>query len=131
LGLEYFCFDTDEIWHRDDQDLVALAAEEVEKLRLANREEVLDGIVIRSPKTYPVYDPGYAPRVEIIRDYLSGITNLQTMGRNGLHRYNNQDHSMLSALYAVRNIIEGEDLDVWDINIDEEYHEIKEEGNDS
>ena len=77
-------------------------------------------------KTYPVYDPGYARRVEIIRDYLSGITNLQTMGRNGLHRYNNQDHSMLSALYAVRNIL-GEDLNVWDINIDEEYHEIKEE----
>jgi protoporphyrinogen oxidase len=128
LGLEYFCFDTDEIWHRDDRDLIALAAEEVEKLRFASREEVLDGIVIRSPKTYPVYDQGYARRVEIIRDYLSGIKNLQTMGRNGLHRYNNQDHSMLSALYAVRNILGGEELDVWDINIDEEYHEIKEEG---
>jgi protoporphyrinogen oxidase len=127
LGLEYFCFDTDEIWQRDDKDLIALAAEEVEKLHFASREQVRDGIVIRSPKTYPVYDEGYAGRVEVIRDYLSGIENLQTMGRNGLHRYNNQDHSMLSALYAVRNIL-GEDLDVWEINIDEEYHEIKEEG---
>ncbi len=126
LGLEYFCFDTDEIWNRDDRDLIALAAVEVEKLRFASREQVRDGIVIRSPKTYPVYDRGYAERVEVIRDYLSGITNLQTMGRNGLHRYNNQDHSMLSALYAVRNLL-GEDLNVWDINIDEEYHEIKEE----
>jgi len=126
LGLEYFCFATDEIWSRDDRDLIAMAAEEVERLKFAARDQVLDGIVIRSPKTYPIYDGGYQDRVQIIRDYLATLKNLQTMGRNGLHRYNNQDHSMLSALFAVRNVL-GENLSVWDINIDEEYHEIKEE----
>jgi protoporphyrinogen oxidase len=126
LGLEYFCFATDEIWKRDDRDLIAMAAEEVERLKFANRDQVLDGIVIRSPKTYPIYDGGYQDQVRIIRAYLASMKNLQTMGRNGLHRYNNQDHSMLSALFAVRNVL-GEKLSVWDINIDEEYHEIKEE----
>ncbi len=124
LGLEYFCFDTDEIWNMDNQKLIAMAAQEVEMLGFASRDQVRDGLVIRSPKTYPIYDEGYDSRVKIIRDYLSGITNFQTMGRNGLHRYNNQDHSMLTAMYAVRNIL-GESLDVWDINVDESYHEIK------
>ncbi len=130
LGLEYFCFDTDEIWNKDNQKLIAMAAQEVEMLGFASRDQVCDGLVIRSPKTYPIYDEGYDSRVKIIRDYLSGITNFQTMGRNGLHRYNNQDHSMLTALYAVRNIL-GERLDIWDINVDESYHEIKEAENET
>lgn len=130
LGLEYFCFDTDEIWNRKDEDLISMATAEVEKLNFASQNQVIDGLVIRSPKTYPIYDEGYRERVELIKGYLSTIKNLQTMGRNGLHRYNNQDHSMLTALYAVRNIL-GEDLSVWDINIDEEYHEIKEEKDDA
>ena len=130
LGLEYFCFDTDEVWGMDNKKLIAMAAQEVETLGFADRDQVREGLVIRSPKTYPIYDEGYDRRVEIIRDYLSGITNLQTMGRNGMHRYNNQDHSMLTAMYAVRNIL-GESLDVWDINVAESYHEIKEEQDDT
>jgi len=122
LGLEYFCFESDEIWKRDDSELIKLGIEEVGKLKFAAREEVIDGMVIRSPKTYPIYDEGYKERIETIRNYLSRIENLQTMGRNGLHRYNNQDHSMLSAIGAVRNIL-GEKHSVWDINVDDEYHE--------
>jgi protoporphyrinogen oxidase len=122
LGLEYFCFESDEIWKRDDSELIKIGIEEVGKLKFAAREEVIDGMVIRSPKTYPIYDEGYKERIETIRNYLSRIENLQTMGRNGLHRYNNQDHSMLSAIGAVRNIL-GEKHSVWDINVDDEYHE--------
>ena len=127
LGLEYFCFDSDPLWNTDDQKLIELAAAEVERLNFASQDQVRDGLVIRSPKTYPIYDEGYKRRVEVIRDYLAQFSNLQTIGRNGLHRYNNQDHSMLTALYAVRNITGGERSSVWDINIDEEYHEIQEE----
>jgi len=122
LGLEYFCFESDEIWKRGDSRLIKLGIEEVDKLKFAAREEVIDGMVIRSPKTYPIYDEGYKEKIELIKNYLSGIENLQTMGRNGLHRYNNQDHSMLSAIAAVRNIL-GEKHSVWDINVDDEYHE--------
>jgi protoporphyrinogen oxidase len=122
LGLEYFCFDTDEIWNKDDRKLIEMGKEEVVKLKFASKEQILDGLVIRSPKTYPIYDEGYRERIEVIKNYLSSIKNLQTMGRNGLHRYNNQDHSMLSAMYAIRNIL-GEKHSVWDINIDDEYHE--------
>ncbi|MCK4759254.1 MAG: NAD(P)/FAD-dependent oxidoreductase [Candidatus Aminicenantes bacterium] len=122
LGLEYFCFDTDDIWKKDNEELIEMAKEEAVKLKFASREEIIDGLVIRSPKTYPIYDEGYLERVGIIQNYLVGLKNFQTMGRNGLHRYNNQDHSMLSAMYAIRNIL-GEDYSVWDINIDDEYHE--------
>lgn len=122
LGLEYFCFDTDDIWKKDDQELIELGKEEAAHLKFATRNQVIDGLVIRSPKTYPIYDEGYQKRVEVIKNYLEGFQNLQTIGRNGLHRYNNQDHSMLSSIYAIRNIL-GEDLSVWDINIDDEYHE--------
>jgi len=123
LGLEYFCFDTDDIWEKDDKELIELGTKEVIKLKFASREQIIDGFVIRSPKTYPIYDEGYKERIEIIKDYLSTIKNLQTMGRNGLHRYNNQDHSMLSAIFAIRNIL-GENRSIWDINVDDEYHEV-------
>jgi len=123
LGLEYFCFETDDIWEKDDKELIELATKEVIKLKFASKEQIIDGFVIRSPKTYPIYDEGYKERIEIIKNYLSTIKNLQTMGRNGLHRYNNQDHSMLSALFAVRNIL-GENHSIWDINVDDEYHEV-------
>jgi len=122
LGLEYFCFDTDEVWKKDDLELIEMGKEEVVKLKFASTEQILDGLVIRSPKTYPIYDEGYRERIEVIKNYLSSVKNLQTMGRNGLHRYNNQDHSMLSAIYAIRNILD-EKYSVWDINIDDEYHE--------
>ncbi|MFC2160080.1 NAD(P)/FAD-dependent oxidoreductase [Acidobacteriota bacterium] len=129
LGLEYFCFDTDEIWKKDDEDLISLAKEEACRLNFATPDQILDGVVIRSPKTYPIYDEGYKARVDIIKNYLSTFDNLQTIGRNGLHRYNNQDHSMLSAIYALKNI-KGENYSVWDINTEDEYHEIKEEDNE-
>jgi protoporphyrinogen oxidase len=126
LGLEYFCFEKDEIWTKDDKELIERATKEVKKLKFASEEQVLDGLVIRSLKTYPIYDDGYKTRVELIKKYLSTLENLQTMGRNGLHRYNNQDHSMLSAIMAIRNIL-GENHSVWDINIDDEYHETIED----
>lgn len=125
LGLEYFCFESDDIWERDDKDLIELGIKEAVKINFASRSQILDAFVVRSPKTYPIYDRGYQERVEIIKKYLSTIENLQTMGRNGLHRYNNQDHSMLSAVMAVGNIL-GENCSVWDINVDDEYHEVRE-----
>ncbi len=123
LGLEYFCFDTDDIWKKSDKELIELGTKETVKLKFASIDQIIDGFVIRSPKTYPIYDEGYKERIEIIKDYLSTIENLQTMGRNGLHRYNNQDHSMLSAIFAIGNIL-GEKHSIWDINVDEEYHEV-------
>ena len=128
LGLEYFCFDTEKIWKKNDEELIAMAKEEACRLNFATLDQVLDGVVIRSPKTYPIYDEGYKERVEIIKTFLSTFDNLQTIGRNGLHRYNNQDHSMLSAIYALQNI-KGGSFSVWDINTEDEYHEIKEENN--
>jgi len=122
LGLEYFCFDTDEIWKKDDEELIEMGKKEAAQLKFASTEQIQDGLVIRSPKTYPIYDEGYRERIEVIQNYLLSIKNLQTIGRNGLHRYNNQDHSMLSAMFAIRNIL-GEKCSVWDINIDDEYHE--------
>lgn len=126
LGLEYFCFVTDEIWNRDEHELIELGKKEVVQLKFATRDQISDGFVLKSPKTYPIYDEGYLERINIIKNYLSTIKNLQTMGRNGLHRYNNQDHSMLSAILAIRNIL-GEKYSTWDINVDDEYHEIIEE----
>lgn len=122
LGLEYFCNRTDSIWGESDKKLIELGIEELAKLGFARPDDISDGVVIRSLNTYPIYDDGYQERVEIIRDYLGGIANFQTIGRNGLHRYNNQDHSMLSGLYAVRNIVEKR-YQVWEINIDDEYLE--------
>lgn len=122
LGLEYFCFKTDEIWSRPDRDLIDLAVAELRRLGLAGAAEVVDGTVIRSPNTYPIYDPGYRDRVAVIRGFLAGFSNLRTIGRNGLHRYNNQDHSMLTGLRAIGNIA-GEGGSVWDVNADEDYHE--------
>jgi protoporphyrinogen oxidase len=122
LGLEYFCFETDAIWKKSENDLLNLAISEIGKLRLAEPNQVIDGTVIRSKKAYPIYDAGYRENVEIIRNYLSTFSNLQTIGRNGLHRYNNQDHSMLTALYAIGNIL-GENHSIWDINMEDAYHE--------
>jgi len=123
LGLEYFCFDTDDIWEKDDKELIELGIREISKLKFASKEHIIDGFVTRSPKTYPIYDDGYKKRIELIKNYLLTIENLQTVGRNGLHRYNNQDHSMLSAIFAVHNIL-GENHSIWDINVDDEYHEV-------
>ena len=122
LGLEYFCFEGDGLWSMADCDLIELGKRELARLGLVNPGEVFDGAVVRMPKSYPVYGPGYGQDVEILRRGLAQFTNLQAVGRNGLHKYNNQDHSMMTALLAARNI-NGASFDVWKVNTDAEYHE--------
>ena len=123
VGLEYFCFAGDDLWSMDDDALVALAAQELEQLRLASASRVDRGFAIRVPKAYPIYDADYAERVATIRDWLDGIENLQQVGRNGLHRYNNSDHSMLTAMRAVDNLLTGAHHDIWAVNAESVYHE--------
>jgi protoporphyrinogen oxidase len=123
VGLEYFCFAGDDLWMMDDDALVALAAQELERLRLAPAASVDRGFAIRVPKAYPIYDADYAERVETIRSWLDGIENLQQVGRNGLHRYNNSDHSMLTAMRAVDNLLTGAHHDIWAVNAESAYHE--------
>jgi protoporphyrinogen oxidase len=123
VGMEYFCFVGDDLWTMADDDLVDLAATELEKLRLAPKAKVEKGYAIRVPKAYPIYDADYAERVQVIRGWLDGIGNLQQVGRNGLHRYNNSDHSMLTAMRAVENAFEGADHDIWAVNAESVYHE--------
>lgn len=122
LGLEYFCFEGDGLWTTPDKELIALATQELKKLGLAEPADVLDGSVVRMPKAYPVYDSTYAEAVDIMRQFLSGIDNLYLVGRNGMHKYNNQDHSMLTAMLAAKNIL-GANYDFWNVNVDQEYHE--------
>ena len=123
LGLEYFCNEGDALWSMTDEELVRLAARELEQIGIAPAEKVVDGVVYRVPKSYPVYDAKYADHVRVIREFVDGLQNLRTVGRNGLHRYNNQDHSMLTGLYAVRSLLDGEGHDLWSVNADQEYHE--------
>jgi protoporphyrinogen oxidase len=122
LGLEYFCFEGDGLWTMRDADLIALGTRELESLGLARGGDIEDGAVVRMPKAYPVYDGGYARAVATIRDFLDSIENLQLVGRNGMHKYNNQDHSMLTAMLAVKNILGGQ-YDLWRVNVEQEYHE--------
>jgi hypothetical protein len=123
VGLEYFCFAGDDLWTMSDDDLVELAATELERLGLARRSSVERGFAIRVPKAYPIYDVEYADRVRTIRGWLDGIENLQQVGRNGLHRYNNSDHSMLTAMRAVDNLLAGAHHDIWEVNAESVYHE--------
>jgi protoporphyrinogen oxidase len=122
LGLEYFLWDKDEEWNWSRDRLVELGIKESAAIGIVEPDEVEDGTVVRMKKAYPVYDHDYQKSLAIIRNYLETIGNLQTVGRNGLHRYNNQDHSMLTAVYAARNIV-GEKHDVWTVNTEAEYHE--------
>ncbi|MEO1238704.1 MAG: NAD(P)/FAD-dependent oxidoreductase [Pseudomonadota bacterium] len=122
IGMEYFCNRGDTLWQMEDHDLRALAAQELEALGLANANTVTDFAVIRQPKAYPVYDAQYRAALDTISTWLKTLENFQTVGRAGLHRYNNQDHSMLSAMYAARNIL-GADYDIWNVNVDRSYHE--------
>jgi protoporphyrinogen oxidase len=123
IGMEYFCFEDDELWSRPDADLIALAAEELERLGLIAGQRVERGYVVRVPKAYPMYDADYGERVIGIRGWLDGIENLQQIGRNGLHRYNNSDHSMLTAIRAVENLTRGAGHDLWAVNAEDAYHE--------
>ena len=123
LGMEYFCFEGDEVWSMSDDDLVAMASREIEQLGLARAADVKFGFAVRVHKAYPMYDVEYPERVATIRGWLAGIENLTQVGRNGLHRYNNSDHSMLTAMRAVDNILLGTNHDIWAVNAESVYHE--------
>jgi protoporphyrinogen oxidase len=122
LGMEYFCSEGDEIWAMADSELIDLATRELDTLGLVSASKVEDGTVIRQKKAYPVYDRDYYEHLEVIRNYVETFENLQTVGRNGMHRYNNQDHSMLTGLLAAKNIL-GQEHDLWDVNVERSYHE--------
>ncbi len=129
IGMEYFCFEGDELWSMPDEQLVEFAKREIEQLGLARGDRVKFGFAVRVHKAYPIYDAEYAERLETIKQWLDGIPNLIQVGRNGLHRYNNSDHSMLTAMRAVENILEGANHDIWAVNAESVYHEedVKEE----
>jgi protoporphyrinogen oxidase len=122
LGLEYFCFEGDELWTMPDEELKKLAVRELDTLGLVKAADCVDAAVVRMPKAYPVYDGTYQRGLAVLREFLRTIPNLQLTGRNGMHRYNNQDHSMLTAILAARNI-QGANYDLWKVNADEEYSE--------
>ncbi len=122
LEMEYFCSKGDALWRLSDPELLALAGRELEQLRLARAAEIVDGCVVRVEKAYPVYDGDYRNNVDMIRQALGRFENLQMVGRNGMHKYNNQDHSMLTGILAARNV-EGGQHDVWRVNTDAEYQE--------
>lgn len=122
LGMEYFCNEGDAIWNMTDTALIELATQELGQLGLATTADVQEGAVIRQPKAYPVYDSEYRQHLKVIKGFLETIENLQTVGRNGMHRYNNQDHSMLTGMLAVKNIL-GEKHDLWEVNTERSYYE--------
>ncbi len=129
IGLEYFCYETDDLWKKPDAELTALGARELEKIGILKAADVLDSVVIRMPKTYPAYFGAY-DRFAEIREYTDQFENLFLVGRNGMHKYNNQDHSMLTAMIAVDNIAAGvkSKENIWAVNAEMEYHESKSEG---
>ena len=127
LGMEYFCFKGDGLWESRDEDLIAQASSELEQLGLARRADVVDGCVIRMPKAYPIYDADYRRHLTTVRELIDPIRNLHTVGRNGMHKYNNQDHSMLTAMMTVWNM-HGASHDVWEVNTDFDYHEEQKVG---
>ena len=128
VGLEYFCYDTDDLWKLTDEKMIELAKHELEKIGIIDAKDVIDGCVIRVPKTYPAYFGAY-DRFDKLRDYIDTFSNLYLVGRNGMHKYNNQDHSMLTAMISVDNIIEGREdkQNIWEVNTEEDYHEAKKE----
>jgi protoporphyrinogen oxidase len=123
IGMEYFCDEGDELWRTDDAELIEMAQRELEEIKLAPSARIVDGAVFRMPKAYPVYDATYAAHLRRLREFLADFDNLQTIGRNGLHRYDNQDHAMMTGMMAARNIALGEHHDVWAVNTDQDYHE--------
>ena len=123
LGLEYFCNEGDDLWNATDEALVEMGKREIEQIGLAKYTDVIDGVVFRVEKSYPVYDTNYREYLEVLRKYIDSLENFQTIGRNGLHRYNNQDHAMLTGMLSVRNLINGEKHNLWEINAEQEYHE--------
>ena len=127
VGLEYVCNEDDEMWNMSPEDFIAFASEELEKIDIIKRENILDSTHIRVKKAYPAYFGSYA-QFNLVEDYLKGFENLYCIGRNGQHRYNNMDHSMLTAIEAVNLIVEGNPNQniLWKVNTEKEYHETKE-----
>ncbi len=123
LGVEYFCFQGDDIWQMSDEHAVSLATQELARIGLVDPSKVIDGVKVLVPKAYPMYDSHYEGAVATVRAYLEQFENLQTCGRNGLHRYNNQDHSMWTAMLATLNLVEGRRHDVWSVNTEGDYLE--------
>jgi protoporphyrinogen oxidase len=123
LGVEYFCFQGDDIWQMSDEHAVSLATQELARIGLVDPSKVIDGVKVLVPKAYPMYDSHYEGAVATVRAYLEQFENLQTCGRNGLHRYNNQDHSMWTAMLATLNLVEGRRHDVWSVNTESDYLE--------
>jgi protoporphyrinogen oxidase len=124
LGLEYFCNEGDDIWTQNDQDMMTYASNELTAINAIDKTDVLDGVVLRMPQTYPVYSGTYE-EFDVVRDFLDDFQNLFLIGRNGMHKYNNADHSMLTAMTAVQNIRDGitGKGNIWAVNTEEEYHE--------
>lgn len=122
LGMEYFCTEGDAFWAMSDDELLDLATRELTRLGLAHIADVKDGVVFRQPKAYPVYDRDYRKQLKVVQQFIETINDLQTIGRNGLHCYNNQDQSMLTAMLAVKNLF-GENNDLWSVNTEQFYHE--------
>ena len=123
LGCEYFCTAGDDLWTRSDADLIELAKSEIAEMGFCKANKIIDGCVFRVPRAYPLYDAHYREHVDVIRQYLAGFRNLQTIGRNGQHRYDNQDHAMLAGIYAAQNIIDGGGRDAWSVNTEQTYQE--------
>ena len=124
LGMEYFCNQSDDFWQKRDDELVKFAIQELDKINFATKDDVLESTVIRSPKTYPVYNQAYQ-KMDEVQSYLNQFDNLFLIGRNGMHRYNNMDHSMLTAIKAVENIKDGvkDKSNIWNVNVEKEYLE--------
>ncbi len=128
-GMEYFCFEGDNLWSKSNEELIALGTKEITKIGLVKASAVVDGYVVRQPKAYPVYDAHYKENIETIKQALLPYKGVYLVGRNGMHKYNNQDHSMMTAMLATKNIIAGnEKYDIWNVNEDAEYHEGGERG---
>jgi len=124
LGLEYFVFQGDDTWNMPDEELVALATKELAQLKLVQPDQIERGYVVRMPKAYPFYDKAYHANLDTIRGWIAAeVPNVHPVGRNGMHRYNNQDHSMFTAMLTVENIVDGAQHDVWQVNVEDDYHE--------
>jgi protoporphyrinogen oxidase len=124
LGLEYTVLESDESWTASDADLIERGKAELERMGLVNAADVEAGYVVRMPKAYPVYDEAYGDNVDVLRAWLAdNAPNVHPVGRNGMHKYNNQDHSMYTAMLTVENIVDGAGHDIWSVNVEEEYHE--------
>ena len=126
VGLEYFCNEGDKLWNKSDKDLIELAKQELDHIEIIDKNDIIDATVIKQEKAYPAYFGTYN-QFDTLKDYLDEFSNLFLIGRNGMHRYNNQDHSMLSAMVAVENIIKNIETkeNIWMVNTEKEYHETK------